>query len=74
LYPNPSSDVVYIRTTDEEVMSSIQVYNAQGQLLVDQKMENQSEQLISTELWSKGVYMIRIQTNQTLHHRKLMKQ
>ena len=74
LYPNPTRDRVYIRTTNGEVVNEIQVYNAQGQLMVHQLVGDASEQEISTEGWSRGVYTVHIQTNESLYHRKLMKQ
>lgn len=56
VFPNPSSDLVYVST--DEIVQAIHVYNLQGQLLKEEY--NQRE--ISLAEFSKGIYLLKIQT------------
>ncbi|MBP6871325.1 MAG: carboxypeptidase regulatory-like domain-containing protein [Bacteroidales bacterium] len=59
LYPNPADDHVFITTTDE--LKRVTVYNALGQLVVDEITTGKQYEL-ATASYTIGVYMIRVET------------
>jgi len=59
LYPNPADDHVFITTTDE--LKRVTVYNALGQLVVDQITTGKQYELTTTS-YTIGVYMVRVET------------
>lgn len=56
VYPNPASSMVNI---EGEKMQRVEVYNAVGQVVVDQEVGENAVQLNAKE-WSNGVYFVRI--------------
>ncbi|MBP6871328.1 MAG: carboxypeptidase regulatory-like domain-containing protein [Bacteroidales bacterium] len=59
LYPNPADDHVFITTTDE--LKRVTVYNALGQLVVDEITTGKQYEL-ATASYTIGVYMVRVET------------
>jgi len=59
LYPNPADDHVFITTTEE--LKRVTVYNALGQLVVDQITTGKQYELTTTS-YTIGVYMVRVET------------
>ena len=69
MYPNPSSDVTNIVSAN--TIQSISVYNVLGKNTLNKKVNASSYQLdLST--FSKGIYMIKVQTNGSTVMRKLL--
>jgi hypothetical protein len=60
LYPNPADDHVFITTTEE--LNRVTVYNALGQLVVDQITTGKQYEL-KTASYTIGVYMVRVETS-----------
>jgi len=58
MYPNPANEHVFISTNGE--LERITVYNALGQLLVDDIITGKQIEL-NTSGFTAGVYMIRIE-------------
>lgn len=72
VYPNPSADLLNIRVPKEEIIREIWTYNMIGQVLyhdVPQDMEN--EGILDLKL-SKGLFIIKVQTENLRMCRKLI--
>ena len=61
LYPNPASEKVTI-ITDMTEPSVISIYNLQGQILMQQKIQQGKTDIDISEL-AKGVYILRLYSN-----------
>ena len=59
LYPNPANDFVYITTSGD--LKRVTVYNALGQLVMDQITTGKQYELL-TASYTIGVYMVRVET------------
>ena len=59
LYPNPADDHVFITTTGD--LKRVTVYNALGQLVVDEITTGKQYEL-TTASYTIGVYMVRVET------------
>jgi hypothetical protein len=59
LYPNPANDHVFITTTGD--LKRVTVYNALGQLVVDEITTGKQYEL-NTASYTIGVYMVRVET------------
>jgi hypothetical protein len=59
LYPNPANDHVFIATSGD--LKRVTVYNALGQLVVDEIVTGQQYEL-TTASYTIGVYMVRVET------------
>lgn len=57
VYPNPTSDVVYVKGLTDK--GSIKVYNMVGQLVIDKKVENNLEGINMSSL-AEGTYQIQV--------------
>ena len=58
VYPNPTSDVLKIASS--KILSSIQVFNPIGQLILSLR-ESTNETTIETTHWSKGLYILKVE-------------
>ena len=61
LYPNPANDHVFITTSGE--LQRVTVYNALGQLVVDEITTGKQYEL-PTASYTIGVYMVRVETSE----------
>jgi hypothetical protein len=68
LYPNPADDHVFITTSGE--LKRVTVYNALGQLVVDEITTGRQYEL-ETASYTIGVYMVRVETAQGVTTRTL---
>jgi len=68
LYPNPADDHVYITTSEE--LKRVTVYNALGQLVVDEITTGKQYEL-TTAGYTIGVYMVRVETTEGVTTRTL---
>jgi len=64
-YPNPTNNVVTITNTSYAI-ESIQVYNMQGQLLLQDKNINDSNIVIDFSSFSKGMYLVHVNNSSVL--------
>ncbi|MCK8479080.1 M1 family aminopeptidase [Psychroserpens algicola] len=60
VYPNPTTDVLYIEKPDLMSVSEIRVFNTLGQLIGSYNWQ----QTINTSSWSSGVLFVQFQTNE----------
>jgi hypothetical protein len=72
LYPNPASDKVTI-ITDMTEHSVISIYNLQGEILLQQQIQ-QSKTNIDISGLAKGVYILRLNSNAWVEVSKLIKE
>ncbi len=68
LYPNPADDHVFITTSGD--LKRVTVYNALGQLVVDEIVTGKQYELKTTS-YTIGVYMIRVETASGVNTRTL---
>lgn len=63
VFPNPSNDSFTINMIEGEIAASVQIYNAQGQLVMRIKPDFNAEIIkVATENWPSGNYHILINT------------
>jgi glucose/arabinose dehydrogenase len=62
LYPNPSSDTVFIKSTTDVLAATIELFDISGKLLLSKKGAATSENSISVSDFAKGVYILAVQT------------
>ena len=57
MYPNPSSEVVNFKTSNNSLIGTIVVYDAYGKMVYQNNINSQLELQISD--WSKGLYFVK---------------
>jgi hypothetical protein len=73
IYPNPATDKIEISSEKSEI-KSVEIYNLQGQQLMSAKFSNPKNIVINVGALAKGIYLIKIQTNNNTVNRKLVLQ
>ncbi|MBK7147507.1 MAG: T9SS type A sorting domain-containing protein [Bacteroidetes bacterium] len=61
IYPNPATDVVYVRSQSLLIDEMLRVYDVSGRLVLETKLLSPLQQ-VSLEALDKGVYFIKINT------------
>ncbi len=60
--PNPVSDILYVKTNNNFSLSSnMEVYNLQGQLMIEQSISGNIRESINTNPLGNGIYFLKIQ-------------
>jgi len=74
LFPNPASEIVYIKYYAISTNINIQVLDLEGRLIINKNIEtwNKNSISISTKNLSSGVYIVSIKNNNTITNRKLI--
>lgn len=72
-YPNPTSGILYVETSDQVSLKELEVYNTFGQLEIKTKL-HKGKQRVDLSHLKKGIYLIGLkdQTNQKKYTRKIM--
>lgn len=70
IYPNPTSEIIYIEKPENLLITNIKIYNALGQFI---KTFNYTEYLDVSDL-SAGLHIITLETNKEIFHKSLLKQ
>ena len=73
VYPNPTSDTWTI-STQNNLITSVEVFNLLGKRVVSQKSNNSTEASISTQGLTSGIYIAKITTEQGTKSVKLIKE
>lgn len=60
LFPNPAEIGAYIKIESNQPIQSYRVFNSNGQLIADEKGDQQYDCMIKTENWKKGVYFVKV--------------
>jgi aminopeptidase N len=71
LYPNPSTDIIYIYKNEGVIINSILIYNIKGQIIYSQS--EYYKKYIDIKDFEKGLYIVKINTNQGIFIDKIMK-
>jgi hypothetical protein len=72
MYPNPSSDVLYIELNHFE-KPDITIHNALDQIVVYSIKQEKDKVLINTSLLESGVYYLQLKSNKTVYTGKFIK-
>ncbi len=62
LYPNPTNDTFFIKSSNDVMVSKIELYDVTGKLLLSKKAETTSENSISVSNFAKGMYLVKVET------------
>lgn len=74
VYPNPASDVIYIRPASGSTVNAVNVYSVIGQKLYSVTDKNTTEEFsISLSNFQTGTYMISIETNNGTYTKHVVK-
>ncbi|MDD4684756.1 MAG: T9SS type A sorting domain-containing protein [Bacteroidales bacterium] len=71
VYPNPTKGDVYIITQGEKI-NSFSLYNTNGQLLLKNEKLKTTNEKINFSAFSKGVYIIKIITDNNVYSKKII--
>ena len=63
VYPNPANKEVFIESTDSNFPTEISIFDLNGKLLLNQKTEKISKNVINTKFLSSGIYLMNIKNN-----------
>jgi len=66
IYPNPASDVLTVRLSDEvrQIASSVKVFDMYGRCLIDQPSSSNIEVAFGVHLFPQGIYLARVETTE----------
>jgi photosystem II stability/assembly factor-like uncharacterized protein len=71
IYPNPSNSKITITAMDElQNETKVSIYNVQGEVILSNTFQNTIE--ITTSSLSKGIYLVKIQTDKGIETKKLI--
>lgn len=78
VYPNPVNNVLNMQLNNAHAGNcTVSVYNISGQLISIEKMElneGADNQSINTAAWAPGIYLVSLQTGNTRHQFRVVKQ
>ena len=72
IYPNPTSDKLYIKVEKEDQLKSVIVYNLIGEKIIEMNDLNSTNCSINFNDYPKGVYIVQIQGENNLNVKKIM--
>lgn len=72
VYPNPTSDRLFIQVENEEQLKSVIVYNLIGEKIFEMSDLNSTNCSITFNNFPKGIYIIQIQGEKNLNVKKIM--
>ena len=74
IYPNPFDDYISISNYDNKIIRSINVFDIRGNIIEDiSTLSGQNKQLIHTENWIPGIYILRLQYNDGFKSYRIVK-
>ncbi|MBK7212401.1 MAG: T9SS type A sorting domain-containing protein [Bacteroidales bacterium] len=71
LWPNPARELVYLKGEKAIAGADLSIYNSLGQLLLTEKLEDNSHQVNAGNL-SEGIYLLVISSKEGIFHQKLV--
>jgi hypothetical protein len=75
IYPNPVSDVLHIKATDEaQPIDNIEIFALDGRLVMRQKQVNIAEPQVAVSTLPQGIYLCKITSENTTQTIKFIKQ
>lgn len=60
VYPNPASDLLFIRFMDPYAEKRIRIYNAYGQLLISEITHDQRKEIDVSKISAEGIFIVQI--------------
>ena len=69
IYPNPSKGVFYVKPNKDIKIENIQIFDFNGKIVADKVFENE---FIDCSNFSKGVYILKIITNEKTFNKKII--
>ncbi len=72
IFPNPINNSLTIVLSEDFINGSISIFNINGQLIISTKITNQSSTL-NTSKFKSGIYLIKVENNETSIYRKIIK-
>ncbi len=72
IFPNPVSDRLHIEFTEEVISGTVYMRNRLGELVLSQRLANQSKTDLSLFNLSKGIYILEINWNGNKERRKIL--
>lgn len=73
LYPNPTTNVVNITSSENMLVQQSAIYDVTGKLINTQKFNNEAEIQLNVEHLASGTYMLHLRTNEGTAVKKLIK-
>ena len=73
IFPNPTNDFLNIETLNNVKISSIEIFNMQGKLVLSERITNDQNKVDVRDL-NVGVYIVRIYTDRGIVVNKMIKQ
>lgn len=61
LHPNPSSEMVNVTMKNNELPSSIKIYNMLGQVMLERKVNSEADLTMNVASFSNGVYFVKVE-------------
>lgn len=72
IYPNPTSDKLYIKVENEDYLKSVIVYNLIGEKIIEMNDLNSASCTINFNDYPKGIYIVQIQGENNLNVKKIL--
>ena len=69
IYPNPSTSLLYVESNE---MGSVEMYDLKGQLVYNSPLYS-GKSSIDLSAFTQGTYLLRVKTNTTVFHKKILK-
>lgn len=73
IFPNPTSEIVYINFVDTISKAKIIVYDTTGKIIMTNEIENADSNQINISNLNNGIYFVRIETNEKSVTKKIIK-
>ena len=62
VFPNPTKDLLFVKTSNNfALLGNMEVYNLQGQLMIQQAIKGNVRETINTAPLGNGIYFLKIQ-------------
>jgi len=72
LYPNPTSDKITISNNETSKETHVSIIDIQGKLIMDNKFRNQNLLEFDVSGIAKGIYLVKVQTDNCVETKKLV--
>ena len=72
IYPNPATDKLTITNTSAQKQTVVSIYSMQGQQMMSAIFANQNAMQLDVSILSKGIYIIKVQSENGITNKKLI--
>ncbi len=74
VFPNPAASLFTIQSYEKIAIHSISVFTLQGRLIYNKKMNDRStfNHEINVQTWENNMYILKIETDQLTHYKKIL--